>query len=51
MQKKQSGLCGWIRTIADIVVIVLIVLAAKTAIAETVLRSLQLYGTDIADRR
>ena len=34
MQKKQSGLRGWIRTIADIAVIVLIVLAAKTAIAE-----------------
>src|SRR4026208_2421508 len=30
----QSGLRGWIRTIADIAVIVLIVLAAKTAIAE-----------------
>ena len=34
MQKGQSGLRGWIRTIADIAVIVLIVLAAKTAIAE-----------------
>src|SRR6187399_1405325 len=34
MQRKQSGLRGWIRTIADIAVIVLIVLAAKTAIAE-----------------
>ena len=34
MQKEQSGLRGWIRTIADIAVIVLIVLAAKTAIAE-----------------
>ncbi|MGB8135256.1 MAG: S26 family signal peptidase, partial [Pseudolabrys sp.] len=34
MQKKQSGLRGWIRTIADLAVIVLIVLAAKTAIAE-----------------
>ena len=34
MQKKQSGLCGWIRTIAHIAVIVLIVLTAKTAIAE-----------------
>ena len=34
MQEKQSGLRGWIRTIADIAVIVLIVLAAKTAIAE-----------------
>src|SRR6185295_360653 len=34
MQKKQSGLRGWVRTIADIAVIVLIVLAAKTAIAE-----------------
>src|SRR5512147_1394034 len=34
MQKEQSGLLGWIRTIADIAVMVLIVLAAKTAIAE-----------------
>jgi signal peptidase I len=34
MQKKQSGLRDWIRTIADLAVIVLIVLAAKTAIAE-----------------
>ena len=34
MQKGQSGLRGWIRTIADIAVIMLIVLAAKTAIAE-----------------
>ena len=34
MQKKQSGLCGWIRTIAHIAVIVLIVLTAKTAIAD-----------------
>jgi signal peptidase I len=34
MQKKQSGLRSWIRSIADIAVIVLIVLAAKTAIAE-----------------
>ena len=34
MQEKQSGLRSWIRTIADIAVIVLIVLAAKTAIAE-----------------
>ena len=34
MQKKQSALRGWIRNIADIAVIVLIVLAAKTAIAE-----------------
>jgi signal peptidase I len=34
MQKKQSGLRGWIRNIVDVAVIVLIVLAAKTAIAE-----------------
>lgn len=34
MQKKKSGLRSWIRSIADIAVIVLIVLAAKTAIAE-----------------
>jgi signal peptidase I len=34
MQKKQPGLRGWIRTIADFAVFVLIVLAAKTAIAE-----------------
>lgn len=34
MREKQSGLRGWIRSIADIAVIVLIVLAAKTAIAE-----------------
>jgi signal peptidase I len=34
MQKKQSVLRGWIRNILDIAVIVLIVLAAKTAIAE-----------------
>ena len=34
MQKKQSGLRSWIRSIADVAVIVLIVLAAKTAIAE-----------------
>ena len=34
MKKKQSSLRGWIRNIADIAVIVLIVLAAKTAIAE-----------------
>src|SRR5512147_1320125 len=34
MQKEQSGLLGWIKNIADIAVIVLIMLAAKTAIAE-----------------
>jgi signal peptidase I len=34
MPKKQSGLSGWIRSIFDIAVVVLIVLAAKTAIAE-----------------
>src|SRR6476659_3619382 len=34
MQKGQSGLRGWIKTIVDIAVIALIVLAAKTAIAE-----------------
>jgi signal peptidase I len=34
MPNEQSGLRGWIRNIADIAVIVLIVLAAKTAIAE-----------------
>src|SRR5512147_859379 len=34
MQKKQSGLRSWIMTIADTAVIVLIVLVAKTAIAE-----------------
>jgi signal peptidase I len=34
MPQKKSGLHGWIRNIADIAVIVLIVLAAKTAIAE-----------------
>lgn len=34
MAKKNSGLIGWVRNIVDIAVIVLIVLAAKTAIAE-----------------
>jgi signal peptidase I len=34
MREKQSVLRGWIRSITDIAVIVLIVLAAKTAIAE-----------------
>ncbi|HZP68866.1 MAG TPA: signal peptidase I [Pseudolabrys sp.] len=34
MSQKPSGLHGWIRSTVDIAVIVLIVLAAKTAIAE-----------------
>lgn len=34
MPQKQSSLPGWIRNITDVAVIVLIVLAAKTAIAE-----------------
>ncbi|HET9716808.1 MAG TPA: signal peptidase I [Pseudolabrys sp.] len=34
LRKKDSGRIGWIRTIADVVVIACIVIAAKTAIAE-----------------
>ena len=34
MEKAQTGLRSWLRNVTDIVVIVLIVLAAKTAIAE-----------------
>src|SRR6185312_11919402 len=34
LEKAQTGLRSWIKNVTDIVVIVLIVLAAKTAIAE-----------------
>ena len=51
MQKKQSGLRGWIQTIADIAVIVLIVLAAKTAIAEPFYVPSGSMEPTLADRR
>ena len=48
MPKSSRG-GGWIKNIADIAVIVLIMLAAKTAIAEP--RAIGIDGADASDRR
>jgi hypothetical protein len=48
--RENSRPARWIKNLADIAVIVLIVVAAKTAIARTVLRAVRLDGAHPSHR-